>query len=128
VIDDSPPAAPHTAGQRLVGEDLLATRHAPRQHTARAVPSGKNRLDSQRHRAADLPDRLRGGAARYTDYRDAASGLRVRAACAAGEMSAVEMARWPAALEPWLDAATRARALPPTGRRPAPARARRKAA
>jgi hypothetical protein len=28
-------------------------------------------------------------------------------------MTAVEMARWPAALEPWLDAATRARALPP---------------
>lgn len=58
-------------------------------------------------------DRLRGGSARYTDYRDAASGLRVRAACAAGEMTAVDMARWPAALEPWLDAATRARALPP---------------
>lgn len=60
-----------------------------------------------------FPDRLRGGAARYTDYRDAASGRRVRAACAPGEMLAVEMARWPAALEPWLDAATRARALPP---------------
>jgi penicillin-binding protein 1C len=58
-------------------------------------------------------DRLRGGSARYTDYRDAASGLRVRAACAAGEMTAVDMARWPAALEPWLDAATRTRALPP---------------
>ncbi len=58
-------------------------------------------------------DRLRGGGARYTDYRDAASGLRVRAACAAGAMSAVDMARWPAALEPWLDAATRARALSP---------------
>ena len=41
------------------------------------------------------------------------SGLRVRAACAAGEMRAVDMARWPATLEPWLDAATRARALPP---------------
>lgn len=58
-------------------------------------------------------DRLREGAARYTDYRDAASGLRVRAACAPGEMKAVEMARWPAALEPWLDATTRERALPP---------------
>jgi penicillin-binding protein 1C len=60
-----------------------------------------------------FPDRLRVGAARYTDYRDAATGQRVRAACAPGEMQAVEMARWPAALEPWLDAATRARALPP---------------
>ena len=28
-------------------------------------------------------------------------------------MVAVEMARWPAALEPWLNAATRERALPP---------------
>ncbi len=60
-----------------------------------------------------FPDRLRGGAARYTDYRDAASGLRVRAACAPGAMTAVEMARWPAALEPWLDAATRGKTLPP---------------
>ncbi len=60
-----------------------------------------------------FPDRLRDGAARYTDYRDAVTGLRVRAACAAGEMTSSEMARWPAALEPWLDAATRQRALPP---------------
>ena len=58
-------------------------------------------------------DRLRDGAARYTDFRDAATGLRVRAACAPGAMHAVEMARWPAALEPWIDAATRGRALPP---------------
>lgn len=60
-----------------------------------------------------FPDRLRGGAAHYTDYRDAASTLRVRAGCAPGEMRAVDMARWPAALEPWLDAATRQHALPP---------------
>ena len=58
-------------------------------------------------------DRLRGGGARYTDYRDAATGLRVRATCADGTMQPTEMARWPAALEPWLDGATRARALPP---------------
>ncbi len=58
-------------------------------------------------------DRLRGGSPRYTDYRDAASGQRVRASCAPGTMSSVEMARWPAALEPWLDAALRQRALPP---------------
>jgi penicillin-binding protein 1C len=56
---------------------------------------------------------LRGGAARYTDYLDAESGRRVRASCATGEMQAVEMARWPAALEPWLDTATRRKALPP---------------
>jgi len=37
----------------------------------------------------------------------------VRANCAPGAMVAVDMARWPAALEPWLDAATRQRALPP---------------
>ena len=60
-----------------------------------------------------FPDRLRGGAARYTDYRDATSGRRVRAGCAPGEMQATEVARWPAALEPWLDSATRRRALPP---------------
>ena len=60
-----------------------------------------------------FPDRLREGAALYTDFRDTATGLRVRAACAPGAMQAVEMARWPAALEPWLDAATRRGALPP---------------
>ena len=58
-------------------------------------------------------DRLRGGSPRYTDYRDAHSGERVRAHCAPGPMVAVEMARWPAALEPWLSASTRKRALPP---------------
>lgn len=60
-----------------------------------------------------FPDRLRQGAARYTDFRDAGTGLRVRAACATGPMLSVEMARWPAALEPWLDANLRARAVPP---------------
>jgi len=60
-----------------------------------------------------FPDRLRGGSPRYTDYRDAVSGLRVRAHCARGSMLSVDMARWPAALEPWLDTATRKRVLPP---------------
>ena len=60
-----------------------------------------------------FPDRLREGSARYTDYRDAQSGQRVRAACVTGKMRAVDMARWPAVLEPWLDASTRERALPP---------------
>ena len=58
-------------------------------------------------------DRLRDNAARYTDYRDATSGLRVRSACAEGKMLAVAMARWPAAVEPWLSSALRERALPP---------------
>ena len=60
-----------------------------------------------------FPDRLRHGPAHETDHRDPVSGLRVRAACADGEMRAVDLARWPTILEPWLDAATRRRALPP---------------
>jgi penicillin-binding protein 1C len=60
-----------------------------------------------------FPDRLRDGAARYIDHRDATSGLRVRAACARGATTMVEMARWPAVLEAWLDSPTRERALPP---------------
>ncbi len=60
-----------------------------------------------------FPDRLRQGAARYTDFRDARSGLRVRAACTVEPVQSLEMARWPAALEPWLDATTRSRAIPP---------------
>ncbi len=62
---------------------------------------------------ATFPDRLRQGAARYTDFRDVRTGLRVRAACTSEPVQSMEMARWPAALEPWLDAATRARAIPP---------------
>ena len=60
-----------------------------------------------------FPDRLRTGPARHTDYRDPATGQRVRPGCASGSMRAVEMARWPAALEPWLDQGLRKRALPP---------------
>lgn len=60
-----------------------------------------------------FPDRLRQGAARYTDFRDVRTGLRVRAACTSEPVHSLEMARWPAALEPWLDAATRSRAIPP---------------
>jgi penicillin-binding protein 1C len=64
-----------------------------------------------------FPDRLRDGAARYIDYRDAASGERLRAGCAAPASwetrVAVDMARWPAALEPWLNSDIRRQALPP---------------
>ena len=85
---------------------------------AEALPPGlchQERTAWLLHDAAPptFPDRLRGGSAHYTDYRDAVSGLRVRAGCAPGEMQAREMARWPAALEPWLDATLRQRALPP---------------
>jgi penicillin-binding protein 1C len=58
-------------------------------------------------------DRLRDGAA-VARYRvDLASGRRADADCADGELRTVEIARWPAALEPWLDATTREKALPP---------------
>ncbi len=60
-----------------------------------------------------FPDRLRPGPARHTDYRDASGNKRVRPDCHGGTAIPVDMARWPAALEPWLDPATRQRALPP---------------
>ena len=113
VVDDAPPAP------RTPPESVSATRICwPLGTRSEATPPD---LCHQERTAWILdgaapptfPDRLRGGAARYRDYRDAGSGLRVRAACAAGEIRAVDMARWPATLEPWLDAATRARALPP---------------
>ena len=52
------------------------------------------------------------GAAKIIDYRDKKTGLRVRANCAVGEMEAVEIARWPAALNPWLSDNMRAKSLP----------------
>jgi penicillin-binding protein 1C len=54
VVDDSPPG-PRTPPPNVAADPhLLATRHAQRPHAARALPSGTNGLDSQRHRAADL--------------------------------------------------------------------------
>lgn len=58
-------------------------------------------------------DRLRPGGAHYTDLREVGSGARVRADCARGPTQTVDMARWPALLEPWLDAHTHSQALPP---------------
>jgi len=58
-------------------------------------------------------DRLRSGSARYAYYVDDKSGLRVAPECSQRSMQRVEAARWPAALEPWLDAGLRARVLPP---------------
>ena len=60
-----------------------------------------------------FPDRLRNGSARYAYYVDDKSGLRVAPECSQRPMHRVEAARWPAALEPWLDAGLRAQVLPP---------------
>lgn len=60
-----------------------------------------------------FPDRLRGGEPRYRYEVDAASGLRVNAECSAQRREPREAARWPAALEPWLNAGQRSRAQPP---------------
>jgi penicillin-binding protein 1C len=60
-----------------------------------------------------FPDRLRGGTPRTLWQVEEASGRRALPTCAHGRLRTVEAARWPAVLEPWLDAGLRARALPP---------------
>lgn len=60
-----------------------------------------------------FPDRLRSGEMRYRYQVDAASGLRVTPACSDRPRREVDAARWPAALEPWLGADLRRKALPP---------------
>lgn len=60
-----------------------------------------------------FPDRLRSGEMRYSYQVDAASGLRVTPACSERPRRQVDAARWPAALEPWLGAELRRKALPP---------------
>lgn len=60
-----------------------------------------------------LPDRVRDGSPLRRHWIDASNGLRAEADCTRGPLVEVESARWPAALEPWLDAATRQKALPP---------------
>jgi len=60
-----------------------------------------------------FPDRLRSGEPRYAYEVGNANGLRVTAECNSGPRKRVEAARWPAALEPWLSADLRAKALPP---------------
>lgn len=60
-----------------------------------------------------FPDRLRPGPARQSIHIDARSGLRIRPDCHTGEAQPQLIARWPTALEPWLNSATRQRALPP---------------
>jgi penicillin-binding protein 1C len=60
-----------------------------------------------------FPDRLRSGEPRYSYEVDARTERRVAAGCIHGAVERREAARWPAALEPWLDAGLRQRALPP---------------
>jgi penicillin-binding protein 1C len=60
-----------------------------------------------------FPDRLRPGEPRYAYFIQAADGRRAVPGCGRGELRRIEAARWPAALEPWLDAGQRQRALPP---------------
>jgi len=60
-----------------------------------------------------FPDRLRPGEPRYVFLVDPASGERVAPGCAGPSARSVAAVRWPAALEPWLDASLRARVLPP---------------
>ncbi len=102
-----------------------------------AVRAGEEQLCHRRRTAwllddtapPTLPDRIRTGAPqRATVWVDPASGHRVAPDCAPPGALAREFARWPAALEPWLDADLRARALPPPwdarcASRAAPARA-----
>ena len=60
-----------------------------------------------------FPDRLRGGEARYRLQIDPVSRRRALPDCFKGPLETLEIARWPAVLEPWLAPDTRSRALPP---------------
>lgn len=58
-------------------------------------------------------DRLQAGAPTLTYFVDRASGLRVMPDCTADPFEQRQTARWPASLEPWLDAGLRRNVLPP---------------
>lgn len=58
-------------------------------------------------------DRLKIGTPTYAYFVDQVTGLRVAPECARHPSERLEAARWPAALEPWLDAGLRQRVLPP---------------
>jgi penicillin-binding protein 1C len=60
-----------------------------------------------------FPDRLRGGEARHLLQIDPISHRRALSDCFQGKLDTLEIARWPAVLEPWLTAELRPRALPP---------------
>ncbi|NEX60666.1 penicillin-binding protein 1C [Noviherbaspirillum sp. 17J57-3] len=88
-------------GMRAQGTD---PRHCPVQRTAWTL---------QGVTPPTFADKVRGGAQLLTYFTDRASGMRVMPACAHGDVDRHELARWPASLEPWLDADLRRRALPP---------------
>lgn len=58
-------------------------------------------------------DRVRSGSPAYAYHVDSTTGLRVAPDCARHAFDRIETARWPASLEPWLDAGLRQRTLPP---------------
>lgn len=60
-----------------------------------------------------FPDRIRPGSARLSYEVDEARGLRVAADCYKGAHRTLENARWPTALEPWLDHEARGKARLP---------------
>ncbi len=60
-----------------------------------------------------FPDRFRSGSPTYTYFVDRITHQRVSAECARRPTERMEAARWPAVLEPWLDAGLRRKSLPP---------------
>lgn len=60
-----------------------------------------------------FPDRFRSGSPTYTYFVDRVTHQRVSPECAHRPTERIETARWPAALEPWLDAGLRRKSLPP---------------
>jgi len=59
-------------------------------------------------------DRLEAGSPRYAYFVDRVTGLRVTPDCTRNPVDRLATARWPASLEPWLDAGMRRRVLPPS--------------
>src|SRR5262245_40225590 len=60
-----------------------------------------------------FPDRIRTGSPTYTYFIDRVTHQRVSPECARHPMDRMEAARWPAMLEPWLEAGLRRKSLPP---------------
>lgn len=60
-----------------------------------------------------FPDPTHSGAPTYAYYVDRVTGLRVAPECALHATERLQAARWPAALEPWLEQGLRQRVLPP---------------
>jgi len=60
-----------------------------------------------------FPDKLRAAEPRYTFHVSKPDELRVAPDCAAGATTRIDTARWPALLEPWVDASLRAQAIAP---------------